>query len=102
MHPTPHIPTSASSKVRAIRASAKNKLDTAARLVRQTAELEQQVSRQKERASAMEEQQKLRGAQSQEISSALMQKTAARNELAEQRKEKWRVLEELQVWFWRL
>lgn len=84
-------------KVVGIRASAKNKRETADRLAVQVRELEQQIGRQKERASGMEEQLKVRGAQSQDISSALMQKTAERNDLAEQRKEKWRVLEELQV-----
>lgn len=84
-------------KVMGIRASAKNKRETAERLAVQVIELEQQIGRQKERASGMEEQLKVRGAQSQDISSALMQKTAERNDLAEQRKEKWRVLEELQV-----
>lgn len=33
----------------------------------------------------------------QRVSAELVQKTAARNELAEERKEKWRVLENLQV-----
>lgn len=84
-------------KVRLIRASAKGKTDTADSLQNQTVETAEQVERQKAKTVEMEQQLQERHAQSQRVSAELMQKTAARNDLAEERKEKWRLLEGLQV-----
>ncbi|CAN0442081.1 unnamed protein product, partial [Hapterophycus canaliculatus] len=55
-----------------------------------------QLGRQRDKAAEMEEQLRQRHAQSQRDSAELVRKTAARNDLAEERKEKWRMLEGLQ------
>lgn len=85
-------------QVKAIRQSSKSKADTATSVAGQVRDATEQVQRQTARVKEMEELLQQRHAQSQRASTELMQKTTARNDLAEDRKERWRVLEGLQVW----
>lgn len=77
--------------------AAKGKSDTAASLKGQTVKMSEQLDRQRKKAAEMEAQLQERHLQSQRVSADLVQRTAARNSLAEERKEKWRVIEGLQV-----
>ena len=86
--------------MKSIRKAAKGKTDTAASLQAQATAAAAQLERQKKKAKEMEEQQLERHAASQRVSAELVQKTTARNNLAEERKERWRVLESLQVRVW--
>lgn len=84
------------TKVRKILSSARGKEDTAVSLEKQIREGKEQRERQKLKAHEMEEQLRNLHAESQRTSADLTQKQAARSELADERKEKWRVLENLQ------
>lgn len=86
-------------QVKSIRRAAKGKSETAGQLQEQTAAARSQLERQRAKATEMEEALQQRHAQSQRVSADLVQKVAARNDLAEERKERWRVLESLQVIF---
>ena len=101
----PHLSSSLSTKtlvflktkVKSVRKAAKGKADTAASLQAQATDAAAQLERQRKKAREMEAQQLERHAASQRVSAELVQKTTARNNLAEERKERWRVLEGLQV-----
>lgn len=85
------------SKVKSTRLAAKGKSDTAASLKSQAVKMSEQLDRQRKKAAEMEAQLQERHLQSQRVSADLAQRTTARNSLAEERKEKWRVIEGLQV-----
>ncbi|CAM9145828.1 unnamed protein product, partial [Choristocarpus tenellus] len=84
------------SQVRSIRSSAKAKAATVTSLEKQTAELEAQHGRQEARAKEMEAEIKMRHAQAQTVTADLVERTKRRDEMAEERKERWRALEDLQ------
>lgn len=77
--------------------AAKGKSDTAASLKSQAVKTSEQLDRQRKKAAEMEAQLHERHLQSQRVSADLAQRITARNSLAEERKEKWRVVEGLQV-----
>ncbi|CAN0105750.1 unnamed protein product, partial [Ectocarpus fasciculatus] len=84
------------SQVKSTRLAAKGKSDTAASLKSQAVKTSEQLDRQRKKAAEMEAQLHERHLQSQRVSADLAQRITARNSLAEERKEKWRVIEGLQ------